>query len=107
MAQFDEAMAALAAPIARAACDRVVLPADRLRDKLGKSLGHRAVDRARARKRAPMREMAARLDADLRASTDQLIAIHGLEGRAAGEVLARLASDVRTDAPAGRGQGRA
>ena len=39
MAQFADAMAALATPIARAACDRVVLPADRLMTKLGKSLG--------------------------------------------------------------------
>jgi hypothetical protein len=38
-----------------------------------------------------MRALAGRLDRALRESTDRLIAIHGLEGRAAGEVLARLA----------------
>ena len=44
-------------------------------------------------------EYEARLDADLRSSTDQLIEIQGLEGSAANEVLARLASDVRTESP--------
>ena len=58
------------------------------RDPVGASAEHRAIA-----------EMSVRLDADLRASTDQLIAIHALEGRAANEVQARLASDVRTDAP--------
>jgi len=40
-----------------------------------------------------------RLDADIRASTDRLIAIHHLEGRAADEVTARLLGDVATDSP--------
>jgi uncharacterized membrane protein len=91
-------MAALAAPIARAACDRVVLPAERLVARLGKSLGLARSDSESPEARAAG-TMSARLDADLRASTDRLIAIHSLEGSAAGAVQARLASDVRTDAP--------
>ena len=98
MAQFDDAMAAVAGPIARAACDAVTLPTARLMARLGKSLGlaRPEVETAEARAAA---EMAARLDADLRAGMDRLIEIHALEGRAAGEIMARLATDVRTDAP--------
>ena len=103
MAQFDDAIAAIALPIARAACDLVTLPPDRLMTRLGKSLGI-----ARPRGETPdahaVREMSVRLDVDLRASTDRLIAIHALEGRAAGEVLSRLGSDVRTDAPMDEGK---
>jgi hypothetical protein len=98
MAQFADSMAALAAPIARAACDSAALPAGSRIASLGRSLGlarsegESAVERATA-------EIGARLDADLKASTDRLIEIHALEGRAANEVRSRLASDVRTDAP--------
>ncbi len=98
MTQFADAMAALAAPIARAACDGVALPAGSRLGKLGKALGLARTD-GESPEDTAARELGARLDADLRASTDRLITIHGLEGRAAGEVQARLASDVRTDAP--------
>jgi hypothetical protein len=40
----------------------------------------------------------------LRRSTDQLIALHGLNGRAKGEVLARLAAGVAVDAPFSEGK---
>ncbi len=98
MAQFADSMAALTLPIARAACDGVALPGGWRITKLGKSLGLARSEGESPEERA-VAEMSARLDTDLRASTDQLIAIHGLEGRAASEVRARLASDVRTDAP--------
>ena len=103
MAQFADSMAALATPIAHAACDRVALPPGRLITRLGKSLGFARSEGASPEERAAG-EMSARLEADLRASTDQLIAIHMLEGRAAGEVQARLASDVRTDIPMDEGK---
>jgi hypothetical protein len=48
--------------------------------------------------------MASRLDADIRASTDALIAIHGLAGRAADEVVARLASSLTTTTPVHEGK---
>jgi hypothetical protein len=102
-AAFDAAMVALAEPIARAAADRVTLPAESLGARLGKSLGIARSDDERPEARAA-REMSARLDADVRASVDRLIAIHGLEGRAAGEVLERLATDLRVDAPLDEGK---
>ena len=99
-AQFDEAMAIVAAPIAAAALDREPLPdagvGGALR-QIGRGLGLRTGDddaKARA-----AQALAARLDDALRASTDKLIALHGLDGRASGDVLARLAAGVAVDAP--------
>ncbi len=103
--QFEQAMAALAGPIARAAADEETLPNRDLRDTLRDAL--RSVvagpaeneDRQRA-----ARALADRLDAGLRESTDRLIAIHGLEGRAADAVRERLVEHVRTDAPVHEGK---
>ncbi len=100
-AQFDEAMAIVAAPIAAAACDREPLPdagvGGALRD-LGRGLGIGRDEGDGAKARASQ-ALAARLDDALRRSTDRLIALHGLDGRASGEVLARLAAGVAVDAP--------
>ena len=100
-AQFDEAMAIVAGPIASAACDREPLPdagvADTLRE-IGRGLGIAREATVDAKGRAA-EAMARRLDEAIRASTDRLIALHGLEGHASGEVLARLASGVAVDAP--------
>jgi len=101
LAQFDDAMAALAGPIAFAACDREPLPDAGMGTALrgiGRSLGIGRDDAEDAKARAS-RAMAARLDGALRDGTDRLIALHGLDGRAKGEVLARLAAGVRVDAP--------
>jgi hypothetical protein len=100
-AQFDAAMAALALPIAHAACDRCTLPNARLRDTLldvGRTVGlaRGRVDRTQ---QSAMRTLALRLDEAIRTSTDRLIAIHHLGGHAADEVMARLAQHVTTDAP--------
>ena len=103
MAQFDEAMRVLAAPIARAAVDREALPPISVRDKVV-----RAVGLARESQRSPeaiaMGRLAERLEAGLQTATQELIAIHGLTGTAAAEALARVASDVRTDAPVDEGK---
>jgi uncharacterized protein DUF3482/50S ribosome-binding GTPase len=99
--QFDASMAAIAEPLARALCDQVALPDTGLRDSLrgvGKAIGL-AEDRIDAPRRAAMRTLSERLDADIRDSTDRLIALHGLDGRAAAEVVARLAHNVTTEAP--------
>jgi hypothetical protein len=100
-AQFDAAMAAIATPIAAAACDRVALAPARMRDALremGSAIGlsGETVDPAR---QAGMRTLSERLDTAIRASTDRLIAVHQLDGRAADEVMARLAGDVTADSP--------
>jgi hypothetical protein len=100
-AQFDAAMAAIAEPIARAACDRVAVPDMKLRDSLaevGKAIGLGS-DRADPARGAAMQTLSGRLEADLRSSMDRLIAIHRLDGRAAAEVMTRLADHVTTEAP--------
>jgi len=103
MAQFGAAMEAIAAPIARAACDRAVVPARSMRDKVVKAIGL-AREADGGAEAAAMRTLATRFEADVRSGTQQLIAIHDLEGSAVGEVLARVAQDVRTDAPVDEGK---
>ena len=105
-AQFEEAIAALAAPIARAARDEETIPSAGLMDTLREALRSIvAGPKENDDKQRAARALASRLDAALRESTARLIEIHGLEGRAAGEVLERLVERVRTDAPMQRGQG--
>ena len=100
-AQFDAAMTALARPIARAACARVTLP----NASVGATLGDvgRAIGLSRPRidrtKQGAMRELAMKLDDDIRQSTEKLIEIHRLGGHAADEVTVRLAEHLKTDAP--------
>jgi uncharacterized protein DUF3482/50S ribosome-binding GTPase len=101
LAQFDQAMEALAAPIAAAACDRQPLADDIGRGALhgiarSLGIGNDAAKRAKARASTAL---AQRLDESLRSSTDRLIALHGLDGRAGGDVLARLAAGATLDAP--------
>lgn len=99
MAQFGQAMRALALPLAQAACDLEPIPASSMRETakrlagLGRSSGQ---DGAQAR---AMSAMVARLQGGLQQGMQQLIAIHGLEGQAAQEVIKQLARDVLVDAP--------
>jgi hypothetical protein len=104
--QFDAAMDALARPIANAALDRVTLAGIGLRSAwqtVGRAVGLRKGEPDDAASQA-MREMASRLDAAIRASTDALIAIHGLAGRAAQDVVTRLAANLTTSAPVHEGK---
>jgi hypothetical protein len=99
--QFEGAMAALAAPIARAALAHVALPDAGLRGSwldVGKAIGL-AGERSDSSRRAAMRELSERLDVDIRAGTDRLIVLHHLDGRAATEVMARLVDNVTADMP--------
>ena len=100
-AQFEAAMAVLAAPIAEAACDREPIPEAGVKGTLralGRSLGLGRDDADDARARAAQ-ALATRLDDALRASTNRLIDLHGLGGQAKEDVIARLASGVSLDAP--------
>jgi hypothetical protein len=99
--RFDASMIAIAKPIAAAACDRGMLlhaPWHRSLIESGRALvgGGERID---PEKRAAMDALAKRLDAAIRASTNELIAIQHLGGEAADEVMKRLASDVATQAP--------
>jgi len=92
---------AMAAYLARAVQDRAVLPeagwGDRLRG-VGATLG--VVDHGAFTPTAQaMRELATRLDHDVAAATDQLIALHGLDGSAARQITERLAEHYAKQAP--------
>ena len=106
--QFDQAMTALAAPIAAAACDVERLANPRFRDTLRDALrslvaGQQENDDQQRAARA----LASRLDAGLRESTERLITIHGLSGHAADEVRERLIEHVRTQGPMHQGKAAA
>jgi hypothetical protein len=106
MRRFDAAMHAIAEPIAAAACDRAPLPPMGLRGSLieaGKAIGL-AQESTDSAKNAAMRTLSARLDAGIRTSTDRLLAIHGLDGRAGAEVMARLIENVTADSPVHAGR---
>ncbi len=95
---FDAATRALAASLARLASAFEPVPdpgrlGARLR-QLGTGLGIGDADQTPTA--LAQKALAARLDAEVRANTAELIALHGLEGRAQGEILTRLATHFET-----------
>ena len=93
-ATFDAAMMALARSLARIATTQAALPeAAGLRARLrqvGAALGMgKAEEGPQA---VAQRALAEAMDAEVRTSTAQLIALHGLDGQAQGEILQRLAT---------------
>jgi len=104
-ATWQAAMGVLSDRLARAALDREALGASGLASRLkdwGAALGLRR-DHVSSTDRA-MDALAERLDGDIRASTDRLIALHGLEGRAGAQVLARLAEHYAARKPLDEGK---
>ena len=90
---FHAAMASLADFLTRAATDSEPLPeagVGRTLRRLGAAIG---IGSAASPQQQAMESLAGRLEAEIRRSTDQLIELHGLGGRAAQEVLDRLAGD--------------
>jgi hypothetical protein len=88
---LERAAGVLAGQLAALAVDREPLPPGRLADRtrawLDRAAGREQHDAATA---AAERALATRLDTQVRASTDELVRLHGLVGRAAGEILQRL-----------------
>ncbi|MEO8542699.1 MAG: DUF3482 domain-containing protein [Betaproteobacteria bacterium] len=103
MEQFAQAMQVLANPLARAALDSEPLHASSLREKALRLAGLGRDKELGAQSRA-MAAMATRLQQELQAGMQQLIAIHGLEGKAAAEVIKQVERDVRVDAPLHEGK---
>ncbi len=104
--RFDASMRELARRIARAAHDREEVADDGFTGRIldaGLLLGRRRHERAGPRERA-MRALAERLDADIRASVDELIRIHGLSGHAGGVVMQRLAEHYAVTRPLSEGK---
>jgi Domain of unknown function (DUF3482) len=110
LATWRAAMVELARRLARAAQDSQLVDSDGFRgsmkqigSRLGKALGLRDGDSDAPQQRA-MTLLAERLDEDVRRSTDTLIQLHGLDGRAGGEVLAKLARHYATRNPVDEGK---
>jgi len=98
MEQFAQAMRALARPLARAATDHQPLAATSVRERAMRLAGF-VRGREGGIQTTAMAVMAARLEAGLQESMQQLIAIHALEGKAAVEVIEQVGRDVLVDAP--------
>jgi GTPase SAR1 family protein len=98
--RFHQSMHALAGQLAEAVLDREEIPDRRVTDRIrGAILNPAGGDNSPQGERA-MGRLAERLDLAIRRSTDQLIELHGLSGRAARDVLKRLRDDYRESAPA-------
>lgn len=101
VARWRAAIEVLAERVARAALDREPVPeagwGGSLR-QLGRALGVPQGAGDTPREHA-MRALAGRLDADIRASTDRLIRLHGLDGHATEAVLTRLAEHYAAHQP--------
>jgi hypothetical protein len=103
--QFDAAMALLAASLARCACARLpVADVSRLRDMVRRLARAAGLSRSEDPATLAQQALAAQLDEEVRTSTGELIALHGLSGRAEGEVLARVAAHYDTRLPLDEGK---
>lgn len=100
--RFGQAMRVIAEHLSVAATDREPVGERDWRDKArGALLSIRDEQPPEARR--AMAELAGRLEADVRSSTEALIRLHNLAGRAAKEVLRRLGRDYAAIAPAREG----
>jgi hypothetical protein len=110
LAIWRQSMAELSRRLARAALDTQLVESDGWRGsmksiggRLTKTLGLRNDDADAPQQRA-MAQLAERLDDDVKQSTEALIKLHGLDGRAGNEVLAKLAHHYATRSPIDEGK---
>ena len=101
--RFHASLHVLALQLAAAAVDREELPDRNLADRVRGAILNPIGDDSSPEARRALGRLAERLDAEIRRSTDELIALHNLTGRAAREVLKRLKDDYRESAPAREG----
>ncbi len=105
---FQQSMQVLADGLARMAAAREPLAgeagwSDRVR-RLGETLARRTDSGPAAQ---AQRRLAEHLDADVGAATGQLLQLHGLQGTAPREILARVASQFTGHAPVSEGRAAA
>jgi hypothetical protein len=103
--RFHDSMAVLARQLAAAAADREDLERKPWSEKARSfvlSLASGA-DPEQAQKERAMAALAERLDAAIRAATDDLITLHQLAGHAAGEIRRRLREDYAATEPVSEG----
>ncbi|MDQ3245343.1 MAG: DUF3482 domain-containing protein [Pseudomonadota bacterium] len=101
--RFEASMKVLAEQLATIACDREEIGDRKWHDRVrGAVMNPSGGDSSPEAQRA-MGRLGERVDQAIRTSTDQLILLHGLSGRAAQEVLKRLRDDYTEAAPAREG----
>jgi hypothetical protein len=100
--RFLRSMEILATHLAQAAVDRENVPEQNWQDRVGGAVRSLGKEEPPEAGRA-VGKLAERLEAATRVSTEELIRLHGLSGKAAGEVLRRIGKDVSTSAPAREG----
>jgi hypothetical protein len=101
--RFDACMRVLAEHVAAAAHDGETIdePAGSVGSRVLVSLGLRKDEAARNRAMASLTD---RLDANVKAATDQIIALHGLAGAASGTILKRVQQAYATQEPIPEGR---
>ena len=103
---FGQSMLVLARQLAATATDREIVAAQgtgaAARSWLMSLLGAR--QRGDAVTDAAMAQLARRLDVAVRSTTDELIALHGLSGRASAEILQRMGAEYAVDRAADPGK---
>jgi len=103
---FERSMQVLARQLAATAVDGAVVSANGVgataRARMTSLLGARS--RGDAATDAAMEQLAQRLDAEVRRAMDALIALHGLSGRAAAEILQRMGAEYAVDKAADPGK---
>jgi hypothetical protein len=101
--RFRSSMAILAGQLADIACDREEIGDRKWHDRVrGAVLNPTGSDASPEAQRA-MGRLGERVDQAIRSSTDRLIQLHGLSGRAAQEVLKRMRDDYTEAGPAREG----
>lgn len=86
----------IAEQLAHAARDEEIVPAASLRDKARQWLGQGSPVAASIEEERAQQELAQRLDAAVRACTDQLVELHGLTGGAGTELLQVMGGEFDT-----------
>jgi hypothetical protein len=100
--RFEASMTVLADQLAATVRDREDVGERKWHDRVRGAVLNPGGDSSPEAKRA-MGQLGERLDQAIRASTDELIRLHGLSGRAAQQVLTRLSNDYAEAAPAREG----
>lgn len=101
--RFDSAVAVLASQLAVVACDREEIGDRKWHDRVRGAVINPAGNDSSPEAQRAMGRLGERVDQAVRGSTDQLIELHGLSGRAAQEVLKRMREDYTEAGPAREG----
>lgn len=101
--RFHTSMSILAVQLAAIACDREEIGDRKWHDRVRGAVRNPAGNDSSPEVQRAMGRLGERVDQAVRSSTDRLIELHGLSGRAASEVLKRMRDDYTEAGPARAG----